>query len=285
MSKVIIVTDSTADIPTSLAKHFGITVVPLKVHFGDETYHDGVDLDSDGFYKKLSESDVMPTTSQPTPHQFEEVYRRLHDENPEAILLSIHLSANLSGTYQSAHIASQNVAEEIDVTVIDSKKASYAIGVIVVEVAELASGGSDKEACLERVHELIEETTVLFMVDTMEYLEKNGRIGKASALIGSLLKIKPILSLNEDGEVYPFEKARGNKKAVQRIIDEFKNRFGEDPVHVGISHANAEDEANALMERLKSEFHVEKDVVTNIGPVIGTHVGPGTLSLSFARVK
>lgn len=285
MTKVQIVTDSTADIPKSLIKELDIHVVPLKVHFGDETYEDGIDLNSEQFYQKLSESEVMPTTSQPTPYQFEEIYRELNRDHPDSPLISIHLSANLSGTFQSAHLAAQTIGDEIPITVVDSKRASYAIGLIVVEVAELAKQGASLEDCQSRINELLQDTTVLFMVDTMEYLQKNGRIGKASALVGSLLKIKPILSLNEEGEVFPFEKARGNKKAVQRMIDEFQSRYGNDPVHIGISHAQAESTAQELMERLKSEFRVSKSVIADIGPVIGTHVGPGALSVSFARCE
>lgn len=283
MANVQIVTDSTADIPESLIGELNIHVVPLKVHFGDEAYEDGVDLNSEQFYQKLAQSEVMPTTSQPTPYQFEEVYRDINREHPDSPLISIHLSANLSGTFQSAHLASQTIGDEIPITVVDSKRASYAIGLIVVEVAELANQGASLETCQSRIDELLKDTTVLFMVDTMEYLQKNGRIGKASALVGSLLKIKPILSLNEEGEVFPFEKARGNKKAIQRIIDEFDERYGQDPVHVGISHAQAESAASELMERLQSEFNVSKSVIADIGPVIGTHVGPGALSISFAR--
>ncbi|UTR10919.1 DegV family protein [Evansella sp. LMS18] len=285
MGKVLIVTDSTADIPKSLQEELGITVVPLKVHFGEETYEDGVDLTPDHFYEKLKKADQIPTTSQPTPHQFEEEYRRLSEENPESDIISIHLSSKLSGTYQSAYIASQTLGDEIPVTVIDSKRASYAIGVVVVEAAALANKGASKDEVISRINELLEETTVFFMVDTLEYLEKNGRIGKASAVLGSLLKIKPILSLTEEGEVFPYEKVRGNKKAVAKILDEFEDRFGSDPVHVGISHAEVQAEADELMEKIKDRFNVKKEVVTNIGPVIGTHVGPGTISIAFGRSK
>ena len=285
MRKVLIVTDSTADIPQTMQEELGLTVVPLKVHFGEETFEDGVDLTPDEFYKKLEEADRIPTTSQPTPHQFETEYRRLADENPESDIISIHLSSKLSGTYQSAYIASQTLGEDVPVTVIDSKRASYAIGLIVVEVAVLAKQGATKEEVVARIDELLNEVTVFFMVDTLEYLEKNGRIGKASAVLGSLLKIKPILSLTEEGEVYPFEKVRGNKKAVNRILEEFNERFGQDLVHVGISHAKAPEEAQKLMEKIKAQFNVKESVITNIGPVIGTHVGPGTISVSFGRSK
>ncbi|UCZ51775.1 DegV family protein [Bacillus shivajii] len=285
MSQVKIVTDSTADIPKNIVEDLNISVVPLKVHFGEETYEDGVDLNASQFYEKLRGASQIPTTSQPTPHQFEAEYRRIHEESPEDDIISIHLSSKLSGTFQSAYIASQTLGDEVPLTVIDSRRASYAIGIIVVEVAKLAKNGASKEECLKRIDELLEDTVVYFMVDTLEYLEKNGRIGKASAVLGSLLKIKPILSLNDEGEVYPFEKVRGNKKAVAKIIQQVEQKYADNPIHVGISHAESEKEAKALMEKIEGSFNVKESIITDIGPVIGTHVGPGTLSVSITNVK
>ncbi|WP_416150992.1 DegV family protein [Salipaludibacillus sp. HK11] len=284
MSIVKIVTDSTADIPVAIQQELNISVIPLKVHFEEETFEDGVNLTASEFYRKLAKENFIPTTSQPTPHQFETEYRQLFEEYDHPDIISIHLSSKLSGTFQSAYIASQTLGDEIPVTVVDSKRASYAIGVIVVEIATMAKAGASKEKCLNRIDELLVDTSVFFMVDTLKYLEKNGRIGKASAILGSMLKIKPILSLTEEGEVYPFEKVRGQKKAVQRIIQEFENRYGKDDVHVGISHAEAETEAKALMSKLHDHFSIKKEVITNIGPVIGTHVGPGTISIAVTKM-
>ncbi|GEL06850.1 DegV family protein [Salisediminibacterium halotolerans] len=286
MSNVSIVTDSTADIPKELADELDITIIPLKVHFGEnEVYEDGVDLTAEHFYKRLGESDTIPTTSQPTPYQFETVYRELHEKEPNKPILSIHLSAKMSGTHQSAYLASQNVSDDFHVTVIDSKRASYAIGIIVVELASMAKAGAQKDDLLERLDELLQDTEVFFMVETMEYLQKNGRIGKASALLGSLLKIKPILSLTEDGEVYPFDKVRGSKKAIQHILTELSDRYGDEPVHVGISHAESAEEAKKIMAEITGRFQVRKEVITDIGPVIGAHVGPGTISISVTKSK
>ncbi|SDN26616.1 DegV family protein [Alkalicoccus daliensis] len=284
MSKVMIVTDSTADIPGELAEKLEIQVVPLKVHFGEEAYEDGVDLSPEEFYKKLNSESVMPSTSQPTPNQFEEVYQKLHKEHAPDII-SIHLSSKLSGTFQSAYIAQQTLGESVSLEVIDSKRASYAIGVIVVEAAQMAQQGNPKEEIMARINKMLEDTNVFFMVDTLEYLQKNGRIGKASALVGSLLKIKPILSLNAEGEVYPFEKVRGNKKAVQRILAEFTKLYNAKPLHVGISHSEAEKEAREFMDTMREQFDIRQEVITNIGPVIGAHVGPGTLSIAVTPVE
>jgi DegV family protein with EDD domain len=278
-----IVTDSTADIPADLVRDLGITVIPLNVIFSeDESYEDGVTLTAEQFYKKVQELNSIPSTSQPTPYQFEEVYRSLLDEN-ESRIISIHLSSKLSGTYQAASIAKQSLDAGESIHVVDSKRASYAIGIIVVEIAKLAKEGHTFEQCMARLDELLRDTNVLFMVDTLEYLQKNGRIGKASAVLGSVLKIKPILSLTEEGEVYPFEKVRGQKKAMNRVIEILKEKYGTGPVHVGISHAVNEPLAQELVTRFKDEFDVQSDVITSIGAVIGAHVGPGTVSVAMTK--
>ncbi|AIC94874.1 MULTISPECIES: DegV family protein [Shouchella] len=283
MAKVKVVTDSTADIPNALVDELNISVIPLNVHFGDEQFEDGVTLQPRDFYKRLKETDVMPKTSQPSPQQFEDLYRSIADEDTSAIL-SIHLSAQLSGTVQAALIAKDALANELTIHVCNSKRASYAIGIIVVEVARLAAQGADLATCQARLEQMLNDTNVYFMVDTLEFLQKNGRIGKASALLGSLLKMKPILSLNDDGEVYPHEKVRGQKKAVSRMMALLQEQFGSDSVQVGISHAVNEELAQKLAEEIKQAFTVDSLVITEIGAVIGAHVGPGTVSLSMTKV-
>lgn len=286
MGKVKVVTDSTADLPKSLAEQLDITVVPLKVLFGEnESYDDGVDIQAKEFYAKLSATNIIPTTSQPTPYQFEEVYKELVKEDDATHIFSIHLSSKLSGTYQSAFIASDMVKENIDVMVVDTKKASYAIGIIVVEIAKLANNGATKEQCIERLNELLNDTTVYFIVNTLEYLQKNGRIGKASAVLGSMLKIKPILSLSKDGEVYPVDKVRGSKKALAKIYDFLEKDYGKEKVHVGISHAASKEVASELMAEIRGRFNISSEVITDIGPVIGAHVGPGAVAISMTFAK
>ncbi|AXF55427.1 DegV family protein [Salicibibacter kimchii] len=277
MAHVKVVTDSTADIPKDLLEALDITVVPLKVNFGEnETYTDGETLTPSGFYEKLQKSDVMPTTSQPSPYDFETVYNRIAEK--DTVIFSIHLSSRMSGTYQAATLG----AEEVDtkVEVIDSKRASYAFGIIVTDIARLAKNGADSDECRKRLQQMLQETTVFFMVDTLEYLEKNGRIGKASALLGSLLKMKPILSLTEEGEVYPYEKVRGRKKAMARIVTELENTYGDQPIQLGMFHAIAADSAETMAADIREKLNVVSDVTAEIGAVIGAHVGPGTIAVT-----
>ncbi|MFX3633317.1 MAG: DegV family protein [Candidatus Pristimantibacillus sp.] len=284
MGKIRIVTDSTGDIPLQVREELGIEMVPLKVLFGEETYLDAVTIKSEQFYEKLASSSALPTTSQPSPVEFQELYERILQEDPEAVIISIHLSAALSGTYQSAIIAQSMLDGDPDVTIIDSRSASYGFGVRVVAAARMAQAGESKEAILAEIERLERETDLFFLVDTLEYLQKGGRIGKASALIGSILNIKPILSLEKDGTVHSVDKVRGTKKAMNRITDLLEQRFSKDPVGMTIAWTQGEDVAMELSELLKSRLNVQTVNYTRIGAVIGTHVGPGTSAVFMYRV-
>lgn len=278
MPKVLIVTDSTADIPFSVRETLNIEVVPLKIHFGDETYLDAVTIQSDEFYQKLSQSKVLPTTSQPSPLDFVEMYKRLLKEGDTEVI-SIHLSAALSGTYQSASLAKSLVDEGRKITLVDSKSASYGLGMMVVAAAEAAKEGKSGEEILNLIHELRESSRIYFIVDTLEYLYRGGRIGKASALIGSLLNIKPILTIDDSGEVAPVDKVRGQKKAMGRIVELLQQDFTGGPIEVMAAHSNSLSAAEELCALVKERFEVSSLSFTNLGPVIGTHVGPGTIAV------
>ena len=194
--------------------------------FGEETYLDGVTIGKEQFYEKLIASPVLPTTSQPSPAEFLEVYERILHDDPQAIIISIHLASVLSGTYQSGVIAKSMLDEQADMTVIDSKTASYGYGIQVVTAARMAREGASKEAILAEVARLQKELSLYFLVDSLEYLQKGGRIGKAAALFGSILNIKPILSLDQEGTVQSVDKVRGTKKAMQRIMEMLDKDFG-----------------------------------------------------------
>jgi len=284
MSNIRIVTDSTADLPQGMGG--SLTIVPLKVHFGDVTYLDGVNLQADQFYSKLTQAEKLPTTSQPSPAEFVNAYKQIEEEEGDDVqIISIHLSAALSGTVQSANLAQNMLAEEMDITVIDSKTASYGIGMIATQVDKAAKEGKNKEECLALAQYLINNTTIFFLVDTLEYLQKGGRIGRAAAVLGSLLNIKPILSLNETGEVYALDKVRGNKKALQRMMQAIREFSEGYSLQLSILHAQAEEQAESLKANLIEEFGVDEILISEIGPVIGTHVGPNTLGVVVSRVK
>lgn len=278
MASVAIVTDSTADIPLEVRERLGITMVPLKVLFGSEEFYDGIDLTPAAFYEKLTHSSVLPTTSQPSPAEFFDVFKRLTEAGKS--IVSIHLSGAMSGTYQSAVIAKSMLEDEGDVTVIDACSASYGYGMIVVRAAEMAAQGESREAIVEEIHRMRRELRLYFIVDTLEYLQKGGRIGKAAAVLGSLLSIKPILTIDDEGVITPVEKARGQKRALARIAELLVSDVGSQPVHLSIALTPGFDEhAKTLAELLRSKLQTVSYTEAQIGPVIGAHAGPGTVGV------
>ncbi|MED4602904.1 DegV family protein [Paenibacillus validus] len=278
MSQVRIVTDSTADIPKDVREKLGIEMVPLKVLFGTESYRDAVDISADAFYDKLTGSNVMPTTSQPSPIEFLEVYQQLAEQG-DGPIISIHLSSAMSGTYQSALIAKTMIDDKIDIDVVDSKSASYGFGLLVVAAAEAARQGKSREEILAMIAGIRESTKIYFLVDTLEFLQKGGRIGKAAALVGSLLNIKPILSISDDGQVFSVDKVRGTKKAMGRIAEMLKQDFGHRPLHLIFAYTKGQEHAQELQRQLESQFQVQSINYTQIGSVIGAHAGPGTIAV------
>lgn len=284
MPRIQVVTDSTSDIPKKIRDDLGIRVVPLKVHFGGETYLDGVTLQPGDFYGKLVASEQLPTTSQPAPLDFVSMYESIAQEQGDVEIISIHLSGVLSGTVQTAHLAAGMVEDKVKVHVIDSKLASFALGLAVVAVARAAKEGKSVEECLELAEHIKEKIQVFFVVDTLTYLQKGGRIGKASAFLGSLLNVKPVLTLDESGYVAPVAKIRGKKKAEAYIVDTCKTYAGKDRVIVSILHSANREEAEALKGRVEEEFNVDEVIVTELGPVIGTYTGPGLIALVMYKI-
>jgi DegV family protein with EDD domain len=283
MAQVRIVTDSTADIPLAIREQLGIEMVPLKVQFGNDTYYDNVDITPNEFYQKLSQCTELPTTSQPSPVEFLELYKEITTESDTKVV-SIHLSSALSGTYQSAMLAKSLLDDQDKVTLIDSKSACYGLGLLVIAAAEAARDGKSIEEIQEIVAQLRKATRIYFILDTLEFLHKGGRIGKASAMFGSLLNIKPILTLDSGGEVDSVDKVRGQKKAVHRIIELLQKDFEGQTINVCIGHSQATESAQSLFELIKAKFDLKEHSFTDIGPVLGTHTGPGALAVFVTPV-
>jgi DegV family protein with EDD domain len=268
-----IVLDSTADFPDALERFPNWRVVPLYVRFGDESYRDYVDLGTAEFYERLRTAAELPTTSQPTPADFLAVYEELSAFDR---IFSIHISGKLSGTAGSARTAAEEVGDRV--RVLDSESASAAIVLLALAIQRrLERGTTDDEvdALLERYRR---EAGLLFTVDTLEFLVKGGRIGKAAAFAGQLLHIKPILTIR-DGEVLPVKRVRGNAKAFAAFVEEFTARSTDGPdLRVGIAHADAPERAEALTQMVRRERPAAQlELVTVLGPVVGTHAGPGTV--------
>lgn len=281
MNRTVIVTDSTSDIPPSMASELGIEVVPLTLMFGGESFRDGIDMTPEQFYERLPRSSQLPTTSQPSPVEYMNVYRRIMEQYPDSKILSFHISSGLSGTYQSALLAKSMLEEEGErITVYDSLSASYGFGLLVVHAARLSAEGKSPEEILESVEALRQSRKLYFLVDTLEYLQKGGRIGKASAILGTLLNIKPILSIDQEGIIYAVEKVRGRKKAVARMIELFKADLpGVSVINVAVGHTAEPSSAEEFLQELSQHFTLKERVLTNVGPVVGSHVGNGTLAV------
>lgn len=273
----IIVTDSTSDIPEELIERLGIVVVPLKVMFGDQALLDGVDIKAAEFYQRLVAADKLPTTSQPSPIEFTEAYQRVLEQHPGAPIVSIHISTGMSGTFQSATLGKSMLEnEDADITLIDSRSASYGFGLMVVRAAEMAQSGASPQDIQAEAERLRSARSLYFLVDTLEYLQKGGRIGRAAAVLGTLLNIKPILSIDKEGVIYAVEKVRGRKKALVRVVELFKQELGSaGKVDVAVGHTVKPESADEILELLRQHFEVGNVVYSHIGSVVGTHVGPG----------
>jgi DegV family protein with EDD domain len=273
---VKIVTDSGADLPDQLVKELGITVVPLYVRFGEEVYRDRVSISEDEFYERLIHDPVHPSTTQPGPQDFLETYQELSADADG--IVSIHISGKLSGTCNSALMARDMMEGGCPIEVIDSETLTMSLGLIVIAAAEMAKAGESMDKIVEWVKQAIPETQLLFLLDTLEYLRRGGRIGKAKALLGSLLSVKPMLTI-KDGELVPLGQARNRAKGMDKLFEYAKNAG--DIKDLAIVYNTTPDEAQALAERIGSVFDREKIRMARVGPGLGVHGGPGAMILSI----
>ena len=270
---VRVVTDSTADLPAEVTRQWGITVVPLTVHFGQETYRNGVDITPDEFYRRLAAAPKLPTTAQPPVGAFVETYKALA-LGTEGIL-SIHISAKLSGTYNSALGAKEEVKGLCPIEVVDSLQGSLGLGLVALAAARAAQAGKPLGEVAAEARRASGQT-----LDTLEYLAKGGRIGKAQAFLGSLLNIKPIVGL-EEGETHPFERVRSRRRALERLAQMARDLA---PLQEAwVVHATTPDDARDLAERIKTLVPTGEVPIGRLGPVVGTYLGPGALGLALRR--
>jgi DegV family protein with EDD domain len=267
MQRVKIVTDSTCDLPKDIIQELDITVIPLTVRFGQESYRDGIDITSEEFFERLKKSKEFPTTSQVSVGQFTEAFENLSKEYDT--IIGIFISSRLSGTYQSAVIA-KNVLGLQQIHILDSKMATLALGLIVVEAAQMAKQGRDADEIKDRVTYLSENLNSILILGTLTYLQKGGRISGSAAFVGNLLNIMPVLTFN-NGEVKFIDKVRGEKRAIKWVINHLEN-LGEDLTGktVGINYVGRKETAQELKEIISGRFGVEKFVVGTVGSVIGT---------------
>ena len=271
---VKIVTDSVADLPSRVVEELGIAVVPLSVRFGTDVYRDGIDLSADEFYRRLGHTEVLPVTSVPAPAAFAEAYDKLAEETDE--ILVITLSSTLSATCEVALQSVGLMKKKCRVEILDSRWAVMAEGFIVINAAKAANSGASLDEVIDVARKTIPRVDFRAAFDTLEYLQRGGRIGRAQALLGSMLKINPIITI-KDGAVEPAGRTRSRAKAIDCLYD-----FAMGYSHIdemAVEHATDIDEADKLVERLGSEFPRERIYRSRTTPVIGTHTGPGVLVL------
>ncbi len=278
MSKVAIVTDSTAYIPQNLVEQFNISVAPQILIWGEETFEDGIDIQPDEFYERLKTAKVMPTSSQVTVTSFHDIFTKLAGEGYE--ILAVLLSDQLSGTIDSATQA-RGSFPNTNIEIIDSETVAMALGFQVLAAARVASQGGDLLECKEIAERAKDKTGVIFAVDTLEFLHRGGRIGGGSRYLGAALNIKPILEVT-GGRVESVERVRTRKKSLQRILDMVEERVaGSEVIRLATLHANVSDEAGDLLEQANRRIKSVESIFSTISPVVGTHAGPGTIGLAY----
>ncbi|MDQ0198150.1 DegV family protein [Neobacillus ginsengisoli] len=279
--QIKILADSACDLPLSFYTENNVTLIPLKVHVNGQEYEDVKNIDSKTVYDAIRSGSV-PKTSQASPLLFEETFTKMAENNEDGIYIAF--SSELSGTFQTAVMILDQVKEKypsFNLTIVDTKCASLGQGLIVKEAAKLAANNVSKEEILKDVHFRVQHMEHLFTVEDLDYLAKGGRVSKASAFLGGLLNIKPVLNV-EDGKLVPIEKIRGKKKVLRRLIELMKERGAHlsDQI-IGISHADNEETALEVKAMIVEEFHPKEVYISSIGSAIGAHTGAGTISIFF----
>jgi len=279
MEKVAILTDSTANLPAEWVKQYAIRVIPLKIHWGSETYLDGIDLTHDEFYKRLAYNKSLPTTSQPASQDFLKAFESIADEGAAGIVVPL-ISSGISGTVDSARFAARMFTRVL-VEIIDTHITSMGQVLIILAAARAAEQGASLQEVRQAADEVVKRLHVFFAVDTLEYLHRGGRINGASRYFGTALDIKPILFFNSEGKIDALERVRTKKKALQRLIAHAEQQANGRPVHVGIVHANVPQAAQGFRDEIEKRLKCKEILTVEFSPVISVHVGPGTIGIAL----
>ena len=278
MEKIAIVTDSTSDLSPQDVNSLGVKVVELYIVHEDKSYRVNKEIDTDKFYKLQAESKTLPATSQPTPSDFKQVYGELAGEGYQNIL-SIHISGELSGTLKSAAAAAREMAG-VNIAIVDSRLASIGIAMLVKEAHKMIAEGRGLTEVAATLEELREKVHVIFSVGTLEYLRRNGRIGGAKALIGSLLNLKPLLTV-VDGRIAPLDKVRSKKKLIDKMVAYYNRHKSKNTQNIYLAHGNCPEKFNEFKNSVLAQLEGVPPVLTRVGPVVGAHAGPDLLAIGF----
>ncbi|MDP1714177.1 MAG: DegV family protein [Anaerolineales bacterium] len=271
-----IVTDSTADVLPEWAKEYGIDTIPINILFGEKSYLQGVEMDNEGFYKLVEESKRIPKTSQPSPHQFIEFYRKVAQKGDT--ILSIHITSILSGTYASAVSAAEELKGEFNIIPVDSVVASLAVGLMCREARRMERAGKSVDEIVKYIENIKQSIRIVLTLDTLEYAKMSGRVKTLQAALASLLNVKPIAILR-NGDLNMAERVRTRKAALDRIIQIGKEEFGSKPIYLGVVHARDIKSGQALLEDAKSHFNCKETLISELSISIAANLGPGTVGL------
>jgi DegV family protein with EDD domain len=271
-----IVTDGAADMPAGWEKEYDIQVVPINIQFGDKTYLRGVELSNEDFYRLVDESGKIPKTSQPSPFQFREFYQHVAETGDT--ILSMHVTSKLSGTFESAISAARNLAGELNIIPIDSGSGSAALGMMCREARLMERAGVTTQRIVERMNQIRQSVQIVLTMDKLDYARMSGRVGALQAALASALNVKPIVVLR-DGLLDMAEKVRTRGKAIDRVVEMLHNRFGKEPVHVGVVHARDPKSAETLFVRVRKVFNIYELIITELSVAVAANLGPGTVGL------
>jgi DegV family protein with EDD domain len=275
MSKIAIVTDSTCDLPMELIRPLPVEVVPIRVIYKDREYRDRIEITPEEVYNRLEQE--VPTTSLPSPEDIFQTFQKLKNEGFTHVLV-ITISSGLSNTFGTFKLIAEEFPE-LNIKLIDSKGVSWILGFLVLEAAKLAIEQVDFQAIVQKVEACKEKIKAYFMLDTLKYLEAGGRIGKVASTMGSLLNLKPIISLDQDGQLYPFAIARGKKQSMKKLVDPIMEKLASVKAQIAILHSKAEEEALQLVEKFRKIENVAELYMETISPALVVHAGPGLLGI------
>lgn len=280
MNKVKIITDTACDLTMDFLAAEGIGVVPMTINFPERSYRDGFDLGREEFYRLLASAEKLPMTAQPTPGDFLQVMQEAVAAGQEVVVITI--SSGMSGTYESALLAREQIDEKAQIAVFDSRTASLGQGLLVLKAQEMAAAGKGKNEIIKELTGIRSRLFSVFTLDTLEYLQKGGRVSRARAMVGDVLNIKPILEVNKEGRIVPREKARGRRRAIKRLL-EIMAADGRELYKqlITIGHSRCEEEAVAFADELKKLYNVKAIRIGEISSTVGTHTGPGCIAVFF----
>jgi len=277
-----IVMDSAGDLPAEWQKEFDIQVIPANILFGDNTYLHGVDLDNEGFYRLVDEGHKIPKTSQPTPHQFVEFYRRIATQGDT--ILSIHVTSKLSGTFAAAEAAGREVAQQFKVVAFDSLTGSIGIGMLCREARLLERAGKTLDEIIAQLEKMRARIGIVLALDTLEYARLSGRVGAMQAALASVLNVKPIAVVT-NGVVLVTERVRTRRASLERVLEMVKEQVGDRLVDIGVVHARDPKAGSELMEQARGRFRIKELILTDLSTSVAANLGPGTVGIVYCPLE